>query len=61
MARGGLDEGATIGVQLGKGILGGIKKEFQGLPKIFQSIKGYFSKGKGFLSEEASKFSNVFT
>ena len=61
MARGGLDEGTTIGAQLGKGILGGIKKEFQGLPKIFQSIKGYFSKGKGFLSEEASKFSNVFT
>lgn len=61
MARGGLDEGTTIGVQLGKGILGGIKKEFKGLPKIFQSIKGYFSKGKGFLSEEASKFSNVFT
>lgn len=61
MARGSLDEGTTIGAQLGKGILGGIKKEFQGLPKIFQSIKGYFSKGKGFLSEEASKFSNVFT
>ena len=61
MARGGLDEGATIGVQLGKGILGGIKKEFQGLPKVFQSIKGYLGKGKSFLSEEASKFSNVFT
>ena len=61
MARGSLDEGTTIGAQLGKGILGGIKKEFQGLPKIFQSIKGYFSKGKGFLTEEASKFSNVFT
>lgn len=61
MARGSLDEGTTIGTQLGKGILGGIKKEFQGLPKIFQSIKGYFSKGKGFLTEEASKFSNVFT
>lgn len=61
MARGSLDEGTTIGTQLGKGILSGIKKEFQGLPKIFQSIKGYFSKGKGFLSEEASKFSNVFT
>ena len=61
MARGSLDEGTTIGAQLGKGILGGIKKEFQGLPKIFQSIKGYFSKGKGFLSEEVSKFSNVFT
>lgn len=61
MARGGLDEGTTIGVQLGKGILGGIKKEFQGLPKVFQSIKGYLGKGKSFLSEEASKFSNVFT
>ena len=61
MARGGLDEGATIGVQLGKGILSGIKKEFQGLPKVFQSIKGYLGKGKSFLSEEASKFSNVFT
>lgn len=61
MARGSLDEGTTIGAQLGKGILGGIKKEFQGLPKIFQSIKGYFSKGKGFLTEETSKFSNVFT
>lgn len=61
MTRGSLDEGATIGAQLGKGILGGIKKEFQGVPKIFDSIKGYFSKGKGFLKGEASKFANVFT
>ena len=61
MTRGNLDEGATIGAQLGKGILGGIKKEFQGVPKIFDSIKGYFSKGKGFLKGEASKFANVFT
>ena len=61
MTRGNLDEGTTIGAQLGKGILGGIKKEFQGVPKIFDSIKGYFSKGKGFLKGEASKFANVFT
>lgn len=61
MTRGSLDEGTTIGAQLGKGILGGIKKEFQGVPKIFDSIKGYFSKGKGFLKGEASKFANVFT
>ena len=61
MTRGNLDEGTTIGAQLGKGILGGIKKEFQGVPKIFDSIKGYFSKGKGFLKDEASKFTNVFT
>lgn len=61
MTRGNLDEGTTIGAQLGKGILGGIKKEFQGVPKIFDSIKGYFSKSKGFLKGEASKFVNVFT
>ena len=61
MTRGNLDEGTTIGAQLGKGILGGIKKEFQGVSKIFDSIKGYFSKGKGFLKGEASKFANVFT
>lgn len=61
MTRGNLDEGTTIGAQLGKGILGGIKKEFQGVPKIFDSIKGYFSKGKGFLKGEASKFANIFT
>lgn len=61
MTRGSLDEGTTIGAQLGKGILGGIKKEFQGVSKIFDSIKGYFSKGKGFLKGEASKFANVFT
>ena len=61
MTRGSLDEGTTIGAQLGKGILGGIKKEFQGVSKIFGSIKGYFSKSKGFLKGEASKFANVFT
>ena len=61
MTRGSLDEGTTIGAQLGKGILGGVKKEFQGVSKIFDSIKGYFSKGKGFLKGEASKFANVFT
>ena len=61
MTRGSLDEGTTIGAQLGKSILGGIKKEFQGVSKIFDSIKGYFSKGKGFLKGEASKFANVFT
>lgn len=61
MTRGNLDEGTAIGAQLGKGILGGIKKEFQGVPKIFDSIKVYFSKGKGFLKGEASKFANVFT
>lgn len=61
MTHGSLDEGTTIGAQLGKGILGGIKKEFQGVSKIFGSIKGYFSKGKEFLNGEVSKFANVFT